>query len=193
MKNHGIFLLFMLFLFLFGCSRRCLNKSNSYPKLLPVWDGASALYSRVPDDEIPVCIVQFGSPEEGPDYFSLYHPYPAVKSSKAEMSRWRGKSTFESGEWDGLPPRRTLIKVYSEPNEISQMIACLYDPELPEKYVIKPNSVLVVISISSHLHSQTTRLVPFALTKDGFAVTPRGKDKTLYKLLASALKERNAP
>jgi hypothetical protein len=58
--------------------------------------------------------------------------------------------------------------------------------------IVDAERCLVAVFISRELNSQSAIKIPFQLDENGYAVTPRGKDRRLYQILKGGLEEWHA-
>jgi hypothetical protein len=143
------------------------------------WDGRFSLgdyRGKSPESEDMVCIVQYA------------HKLSPRFVSDVEGANWvcSGAIEYKFGY-----PSHNIVEVFSDENRIEQVLHALKQPEHQEQYTIKSEHCLLIISISRTLNRQIAIRVPFVLTESGYAVTPMGKDRSLYKILTSALENRD--
>jgi hypothetical protein len=133
---------------------------DSEIKLFPLWDGNSVI--TPPYESDIVCIVQ----------------------CEPMQIEWEGKKV-KSRE----PFWNYLIKTYSDKDTIQQIFDFLYAPEEPGHSTLDTERYLLVVSVSRKLNSQSATRIPYQLSKDGYAITPCGKDRRLYEILNGGLME----
>jgi hypothetical protein len=193
MKKYNLILTFVAIILIIvcgSCEKPGRQNEQIKPKMFPLWNGKSPLF-RMSDSEMPVCVIQY-EPMKEPDNSVVYKPLADADNHMLAISKRDEVTTFDNEGWDGLPQWRHVVKVFCNKDEIGQIIDCLYEPELPGKYIFEPTRFLAIISVSNCLYSQTTILVPYAISGDGYAVTPRGKDQKLYEILNLALQDWHA-
>lgn len=91
------------------------------------------------------------------------------------------------GLWNSWYP----AKIFSDTNQVRQIINCLYYPENENHYLFKTEKYLLIIGINRSLNSYSMVLVPFLLEQDGYIFLPTGRDQKLYTILASAPEKEN--
>ncbi len=178
MKNKDRYLVLATLLGILSCSSCTKQKQfvQEQQNLFPLWNGSLPIESStfLSESKI-VCIVQC-------EPMQLEYEIRNAKNGEKNAMLNERISPF----W------KYLIKVYSHKNEIRQISDSLDTPELAGQFHLNTGRCLVVISVANRLNSQTAIRVPFELNDDGYAITPRGKDRKLYKILNSALKEWHA-
>lgn len=167
---------------------RLQTRLSHYQGIFLTWDGCFSLDEfRGPGTRDLVCIVQYTykhSPRFVPD---------------AEGDEW---TCAEQKENLLNPPIHSIVKVYIRREEIEPILKALNQPEYPaysskhrKFYTIQSDHCLVLLSISRRFEMPGTTYavhIPYVLTENGFAVTPRGKDRRLYNILTAALEEWDA-
>lgn len=168
MQKKKAFLLIVTVLF--GCFVTAFffidaKRSKDFTKgMFPLWDG-SAFMLIPPYGSEAVCIIQ----------------------CEPMQSEWKGEKVSSQG-----PLWNYMIKSYSDKYEIQQILDRLHNPEMQTPSTVEAGQCLLVVFISHQLNSQSTIRIPFRLDDEGYAVTPRGKDRKLYKILKGGLEEWHA-
>gem|GEM_PF-6401955 len=167
---------------------RLQTRLSHYQGIFLTWDGWFSLDEfRGPGTRDLVCIVQYTykhSPRFVPD---------------AEGYEW---ICAEQKEKILNPPIYSIVKVYTRREEIEPILKGLNQPECPaysskhrDFYTIQSDHCLVLLSVSRRFEMPGTThavRIPYLLTENGYAVTPRGKDSGLYSILSAALEEWDA-
>lgn len=165
----------LLLMFSICCSCTKPRKQELYLE----WDGKFSLgdyRGKSPESEDIVCIVQYA-----------HRPSPRFMS-EVEGTKW---NCYNAVEEQFGRSSHNVIEVYSDKDQIEQILRCLEHPEYPEYYTVESEHCLMLISLSRMLTAQTLIRVPFVLTNNGDAVTRKGKDGTLFGILNSALENRD--
>jgi hypothetical protein len=175
---------FVSLLFIIRCYS---NHLQHYQGVFLTWDGVFTLDEhRGPGPRDLVCIVQY-----------VHKPSPRFVADVEGIDWFCPDPT----EYRFGLPNHSVVNVYSEQEEIERILKGLNQPEYQayskyrSYYKIQSEHCLLLISASRCFEPQDATYavrVPFVLTENGYAVTPRGKDRTLYKILTSALEEWDA-
>jgi hypothetical protein len=155
--------------------------SSQKQSMFPKWNGYDISYGQYGAEDI-VCIVQYTySPDIG-EYRTK------LEDTRRLRKEWAGE-VANGGDYPLL--RYVPVKGYADKEIIKRIIGKLHAPEQRGEWNtnIETDDYLLLVGISRKLESQFIFRVPFKLTEDGYAITPRGKDKELYELLNSGLKE----
>jgi hypothetical protein len=163
------------------------NVKSKIPPMFPKWEGDDIdggphknVGWTMPDI---VCIVQYL-------YQGDYHDYTL---NYEEIQQLRKKYKYETTSEGDYPFFYYLpVKRYSDPKMIKKIIDRLNSPEQRQNCVLETEDYLLLIEIDRKLNSQLIIRVPYKLAEAGYAITPRGKDKELYEILNSGLKEWEA-
>jgi hypothetical protein len=137
--------------------------------MFPVWQGES--FIDPPSGSKIVCLVQC-------------EPVPFEQDVKIS----EGVGVFGPDS----PNRKYLIKTYGDKEQIRRITEYLLAPEVPGRRKIESGRCLLAVSVSHNLIPQPLIQIPFELSDDGYAITPRGKDRLLYEILKGGLDEWNA-
>ncbi len=189
MKTKITCLMIAILLILSGVGAFRFWSMKSAGKVLPMFpkwkslNASSGYYNHWNADAI-VCIVQYIYNGSRCEYGMKYED---IQQMRKECKAY----TTKEGDYpvvDYVP-----VKVYSDKDIIKKIISRLNSPEQRQNCDdIETEDYLLMIDISRELNSQTIIRVPYKLTEDGYAITPRGKDKELYEILNSGLKEWDA-
>jgi len=151
--------------------------------MFPRWNGYDISYGRYGGPEDIVCIVQYMyySDNSGREI-----DYGIVQRARTERKKY-----MANGEGDYPLLSYVPVKAYADKDMIKKIISKLHSPEYREgrNINIETEDYLLLIGIDRKLDSQFIIRVPFKLAEDGYVVTPRGRDRELYELLNSALKD----
>jgi hypothetical protein len=166
--------------------------------MYPKWEGFDLRHAdefRGGGDDI-VCIIQYMyQPSRNKiDYETDYKNIQKRREETKEVVTKKMRKEIKDYEVYGDYPLLSYIpvKAWSDRNSINRIIGLLHTPEEKNRSNVETEDYLVVVRIDRELNSQEIVRVPFKLTDDGFAITPRGKDKTLYELLSAGLEEWKA-
>ncbi len=91
------------------------------------------------------------------------------------------------GLWNSWYP----AKVFSDTEQIRQIMDCLNYPENENHYLFKTEKYLLVIGVNRSLKTYRMVFVPFLLEKDSYVLLPAGRDRKLYTILTSAPEKEN--
>ncbi|MCX6827627.1 MAG: hypothetical protein NTV06_10255, partial [candidate division Zixibacteria bacterium] len=187
MKTKITCLMIAILLILLGVGAFRFWSMKSEGKVLPMFpkwkslNASSGYYDHWNADAI-VCIVQYiynGS--------SCGYKYEDIQQMR---KKWKAYTTKE-GDYPVV--RYVPIKTYADKDIIKKIIDKLNSPKQRQNSDdIETEDYLLMIDISRELNSQTIIRVPYKLAEEGYAITPRGKDKELYEILNSGLKEWDA-
>lgn len=167
MKKKNIILFIVTALF--GClvgSFLPINTKRSMgftKEMFPLWDGSDVLFPPYGSDT--VCMIQCES----------IRPGSKEKKISSQEPIWYCK-----------------IKTYSDKYEVQRTLDCLRDPEILTPSIVESEQYLLAVFASHKLNSLSAFRIPFQLDETGYAITPRGKDRTLYKILKNGLEEWHA-
>jgi len=159
--------------------------------MFPKWEGYDISYRYYGDRvrKMPfvsrlrdiVCIVQY-----------IYIGDDGHKWDYKDIQQMREKWKDEVAGGGDYPVLSYIpVKAYADRDVVERIMNRLYSPEYRQNHndVETYEEYLLLIEIDRKLNSQTIIRVPYKLTEDGHAITPRGKDKELYEILNSGLKE----
>jgi hypothetical protein len=138
-----------------------------------------------------ICIVQYTPRSDDINYKKNYKKmnYEVIQRERAKMQKYVIEGNYPPLTGDYPLLEYVPVKVYSDKGIIKKILGKLNSPEQRQNYKVETEDYLLLIGISRKLNSQFILRIPFKLTEDGYAITRRGRDKELYEILNSGLKE----